>query len=251
MSLESLSSNYHGELVEVLLSDEKEVLFHSEFQTGVNLKVGEELIYISYPYFQVPPFGMMLSENVMDKLKPHFKKASLSISNQGLVIDDIVLSVKKSQRVLTRIDKKNSMSKVDLAIFTSFVKQSPIENTLLEGAFEEVISGLIGYGPGLTPSGDDFIVGFLAVDARVPFLSKKIISILEDGIKQKRTTDVSIAYLKAALVGEFSTAVVEVIHALGDETCLFKALNVLSKTGHSSGYDTIAGIYYALINRNI
>lgn len=251
MSLESLSSSYHGELVEVLLSDENEVLFHSEFQTGVNLKVGEELLYINYPYFQVPPFGMMLSENVMDKLKPHFKKASLSISNHELVIDDIALSVKRSQRVLTHIDKKDLTSKIDLSIFTSFVKQSPIENTLLEGTLEEVISGLIGYGPGLTPSGDDFIVGILAVDSLVPFLSKKVISILEEGIKQKRTTDVSIAYLKAALVGEFSTAIVEVIHALSNEAYLFKALNLLSKTGHSSGNDTIAGIYYALINRNV
>lgn len=248
MSAYTFSSDYHGEKVEILLSDSsKDVSFHSEFKSGVNVKVGDDLLYISYPYFQVPPFGLMLKKEVMDYIKPLFKTAKLSIHQGRLIIDDFQITIEKSREVLTHIHKKELKTDLFLEPLEVYSKQSPLKKYSSNQDLEKLVMELIGFGQGLTPSGDDFIVGLLAVNSRIDYLPSSIFSVIEKKINDKQTTDVSIAYLRSALEGQYSTAVVEVINELDNLQRLRNALDILAQMGHSSGKDTIYGIYYGLI----
>ena len=83
---------------------------------------------------------------------------------------------------------------------------------------------LVGWGEGLTPAGDDAIVGFLAAigalagtDAKriafVDALSTAVVS------RAARTTDISAHYLRLAAQGHFNADVRRLVHALaGDES---------------------------------
>ncbi|MGX4685816.1 DUF2877 domain-containing protein [Vagococcus sp. JNUCC 83] len=247
MMKNTFSSEYHGEEVEKILSDcSKVVSFHSEFKSGVNLKVGDDLVYLSYPYFQLPPFGMMLSANTMDVLKPVFNTGKLRMQHGEIIVNDFHLTYKKSHKVQTHIEKENIECICSMDTLKKYAEQSPLMDYLFDGDINQLISKVIGFGQGLTPSGDDFVVGLLALNSRINYLPETVFQTIRYKITEKHTTDVSIAYLKSALNQQYSSMIVDVISSLDDPSKLIKALELLAKMGHSSGIDTIAGIYYGL-----
>ena len=103
---------------------------------------------------------------------------------------------------------------------------------------------LIGLGLGLTPGGDDFLCGvlaglILAGLSRHPFsraLSAQISGHLTD------TNDISAAFLHCALLGQFSLAVNHLTVLPSPD----EILSAFCEIGHSSGTDTLCGIYFAL-----
>jgi hypothetical protein len=105
------------------------------------------------------------------------------------------------------------------------------------GAPSDEIAGLIGLGPGLTPSGDDYLGGvFLGLrflkqeekaDALWRWLAPRLI---------ERTSALSAAHLAAASQGIASEPVKQCIRSTNPD---WKAL---SAVGHSSGWDALAGV---------
>lgn len=99
---------------------------------------------------------------------------------------------------------------------------------------------LAGLGSGLTPAGDDFLVGVMAAlwltgqHALLPKLAD---------IAASRTTALSAAFLRAAAYGEF----IEPWHALaqalctGDVESFRRAVEGVAQFGASSGQDALAG----------
>ncbi|NDJ56446.1 DUF2877 domain-containing protein [Enterobacteriaceae bacterium 4M9] len=104
---------------------------------------------------------------------------------------------------------------------------------------------LIGYGPGLTPSGDDILTGIAAV-LHATGLFARIPSFLPpaDQLAQL-TTSVSCSYLNSAGMGEFSTPVLKVIRRLQSGRCPQSAIGRLLAVGHTSGADILLGIALA------
>ena len=106
----------------------------------------------------------------------------------------------------------------------------------------DAVQGLIGLGPGLTPSGDDFLVGALALldcvgerDAHAA-LARAIIAALPGS-----TSPLSACFLRAAAaahVGETLHRAVSSVIA-GDVDAAIAAVETI---GHSSGWDMMAGI---------
>lgn len=119
-------------------------------------------------------------------------------------------------------------------------------NTLFhKGRYQEVavkIGGLIGLGIGLTPSGDDFLCGVLAGLYIQGKERSEFAVYLKDYIRENlhRTNEISQAFLSCALDGHFSLAVNKLWNNPGEEEIseMFHAI------GHSSGIDTLCGIYY-------
>ena len=116
-----------------------------------------------------------------------------------------------------------------------------------------VIRKIIGLGQGLTPSGDDFITGFLAFihlngDSLLPgSMIRSINSFIEMEV-HNLTTTVSAAYLTSASQGEFSRSLYEFTHSLAvgnHDLVRDKTYNLIS-AGSSSGIDTILGVLFAL-----
>ncbi len=113
----------------------------------------------------------------------------------------------------------------------------------------EAIGALVGLGPGLTPSGDDFLVGVaLAMHA---LGRARLAAILARAVRATRpdaTSAISRAHLDAALDGHAGETAHAVISALmaGDEEAYPALLERVDAIGHCSGWDTLAGITVAL-----
>jgi hypothetical protein len=117
-----------------------------------------------------------------------------------------------------------------------------IERWLVGNALAEETAMLIGLGPGLTPSGDDFLGGVMLALHHVhrAAQARSLWRWLEPRLT--RTSAISAAHLAAAAAGEGH----EAFHAALEE--LFQrhdgwpaALERLAAIGHCSGWDALAG----------
>jgi hypothetical protein len=123
-----------------------------------------------------------------------------------------------------------------------------------EGALSAV-AHLIGLGPGLTPAGDDFIIGWLAgltLTARTPaalrFLHAVCVGI--EGMRSA-TTSVSSQHLDDACALMFSERLCDVCIAIArDAPAVTLAARVSAQlaVGATSGADAAAGLMFALFD---
>ena len=104
---------------------------------------------------------------------------------------------------------------------------------------------LIGLGPGLTPSGDDYLGGVLMALRWVGrgAQADSLWRWLEPHLAQ-RTSAISAAHLAAAATGEVHEALHEVLSDLSawEAPDLLPSLARLDAIGHTSGWDALAGI---------
>ncbi|MDD2980259.1 MAG: DUF2877 domain-containing protein [Hespellia sp.] len=147
--------------------------------------------------------------------------------------------------------------KHSLILSTADARMKDCQEALALGADTDAAKNLIrliGLGIGLTPSGDDFLCGALAAldmitlssacETYVPShvvtfrdtLQEEIASHLAD------TNDISGAFLTSALHHHYSLA----INQLMSDCSFDDLLEAFRSIGHSSGIDTLCGIYFIL-----
>ncbi len=107
---------------------------------------------------------------------------------------------------------------------------------------------LLGMGPGLTPSGDDFLGG---VAVALHALGRKnvaedLAACLADHLAD-HTGVISGAHLRCALMGEAGALTLEAMDALlsGRSARVFAAGRAAATVGHTSGWDTLSGLVCA------
>lgn len=127
-----------------------------------------------------------------------------------------------------------------------------LEDIELDNICQESINSLIGLGVGLTPSGDDFLVGFVSVLSIIAnnyanTIKKKIISSIN--INVISTTDVSRKMLRIALSGKYGDSIFNFVNALlqNNKKLLNYSLEELLSIGSSSGMDLAIGIIMGII----
>lgn len=105
------------------------------------------------------------------------------------------------------------------------------------------VACLVGLGPGLTPSGDDFLGGMMAA---MSFLGRKDIARQIAAIAlpaaREGTNLISYAHMRCAAAGQMSAVLWDVIVSLceaGED--LSAALQRAARVGHTSGWDMSAG----------
>jgi hypothetical protein len=118
---------------------------------------------------------------------------------------------------------------------------------------ESSVAGLIGYGSGLTPDGDDYLLGYLA--SLWPWQHLDAISahlkLLRPAIKNQlhRTTSISRHYLGLALQGHYSQSIDHLSTVLIRESPPLdvkrSAMDVM-QFGSSSGADCLAGFLHGI-----
>ena len=112
----------------------------------------------------------------------------------------------------------------------------------------EAARPLLGLGPGLTPSGDDFLVGFLAGLRSLPGRTTKRERFLcQFGNELGKlaaivTNEVAGTFVAHAGRGHFTESIVSLGRALAHGTGLTFAAQTLLSFGASSGADTLVGI---------
>jgi hypothetical protein len=120
-------------------------------------------------------------------------------------------------------------------------------------ACAEAAHEMIGLGPGVTPSGDDILIGFLAGLYSTACNQKDRLEFIQAFgnalfIFSKETNDISRTYIRHAVKGEFSSSIVALIEAIhdGDEGRLISVTKNAMQIGHSSGMDSITGLLIGL-----
>lgn len=163
--------------------------------------------------------AIAIAENSV--LPPHMRGVELILNQPNLVSESLYMSAIQNILHQFRLETGDSAKMAD------------------------TLYRLIGLGIGLTPSGDDFLCGFLAglrlslseSDSFRQILEKKICSHLD------RTNEISAAFLHCAVLGQFSSP----IHLLiNPDITVEQIYRAFSDIGHSSGVDTLCGISTAL-----
>jgi hypothetical protein len=106
---------------------------------------------------------------------------------------------------------------------------------------------LVGLGEGLTPSGDDFLVGLLAVLHLTGFLPCRADSAVQARFCEcirLGTSQLSGEFLRCAFAGHFAEPLVRLMRALGAPPADAWPAHAatLATVGHSSGVDAMVGI---------
>ncbi|MGC8569059.1 MAG: DUF2877 domain-containing protein, partial [Nitrososphaeria archaeon] len=105
------------------------------------------------------------------------------------------------------------------------------------------LSGLVGLGIGMTPSGDDFLVGVLAaLKGTDLFRDLSGVALSSAG----RTNAVSAEFLRCAASGELSEDFSELIRRINSSSPLSDVLERIAGRGHTSGLEAILGLHRGL-----
>jgi hypothetical protein len=124
-----------------------------------------------------------------------------------------------------------------------------LERWLVGNALGEEVALLVGLGPGLTPSGDDFLGGVMLALHHVhrETQARGLWRWLEPRLAH--TSAISAAHLAAAAAGEGHEALHQALGHLFQRTPGWPAaLDRLDAIGHCSGWDALAGM--AAVARN-
>ena len=110
---------------------------------------------------------------------------------------------------------------------------------------------MIGLGPGVTPSGDDILIGFLAGLWSVAGRNQMHLSFIHsfsDALMQivKQTSEISRTYLYHATQGQFSSSLSNLAEAITTGEDVEHATQEAMRVGHSSGMDSVTGLLIGL-----
>lgn len=122
---------------------------------------------------------------------------------------------------------------------------------------EQQVSQLIGYGRGLTPDGDDYLLGYLAAlwPWQLPASLAAHYRRLQQAIRCRlhRTTDISGHYLNRALGGHFSQPIchlLEQLNASATRNTIAACADQVMRFGATSGVDCLAGFLHGIRTLN-
>lgn len=116
------------------------------------------------------------------------------------------------------------------------------------------VDSLIGLGPGLTPSGDDLLVGYMAGlwctiknhSERAQFISSLAETIIQ---LSHKTNDISRTYLYHAVGGQVSSRLADLASSIcrGDDPGILREIaDTAMSVGHTSGMEVVTGLLMGL-----
>lgn len=259
-----------SELLETL--DERDTYrIHSQFESGCNLALPYFLCFIGNKNNALVPYGILLNKEDL----PVFLRQAASFGcfrwdkeEKILYSNSISICLKDARIYSSFIEKKTyPIDREGLTMFETLIdwelptgfgesigsflmtKEKEVEE--LFQAFskpreetEEIIRKWIGRGVGLTPSGDDFLMGILFIDRIYPVLGKPFLSGLKGLIDRKYTTDISEHYYNCTLTGHFNYAMAGLLNALVQKETLLigRYIDEIKMIGSTSGCDMISGM---------
>ncbi|TQS74901.1 DUF2877 domain-containing protein [Ornithinibacillus gellani] len=288
----NIKGEEYSQHIPLLFTQADTGIVHSKFDNGLNVRMGEHLLFIGTTKNGKLPFGIHVKQEALQKLLQHVNQfdqvywiqSTCELQfHEGMIALDIKAASKFNFAIEPVIHRKVMLEHLP-ALASCFIQHTAetglnvlVEDYLLhelDGSHAEneviekhdallaaittnktedairVLRYFLGRGKGLTPSGDDYIVGILAVHAATSICSEAFIHAIQVLLDERITTDVSREYLFYALQGAFSSTVVHVIHELTKKNTknnLQARLEALLSVGHSSGADTVFGILVGLL----
>ena len=253
---------------------------HSIFKNGFNLMNEKQLLFIGTDKNGELPFALHLTardtKSLLKKIEIgnvffyHKSKKQLTFNEIHLLFDycyyfDSILSL-QPKISLSQIDlvlneasliKEKNGFKQSLPLFLTLPSYDALFLKSIEGLFSNETDVLkksllyfLGRGMGLTPSGDDLIVGLLGIDSGYSLLDTRFRRILLDLLETRGlTTDVSETYLRYAAQHKYSTTIVSFVGELNEyytgSQIKVDFKNILTN-GSTSGLDTMTGMLFGI-----
>jgi hypothetical protein len=236
---------------------------HSVFERAVNLEWHDgRLLTLHGPGALLAPFAVAL-----DCFPCHVVKPGQSVRRRvdSIVLDGMVFEWSGAATLDTTMpDSAGESSTTLLSMLPQAAHQGAGLSSIIArrarsrlaeglsdrtpGAFIDGALGLLGLGEGLTPAGDDCLVGALAVVHRFarPWLTTH--PEIESRVKAASataTTTIAREFVTHALEGRFAESLVDLMSAESAEETDDAASRLL-RTGATSGADTLCGIRLAL-----
>lgn len=178
------------------------------------------------------------------------------VSRASLVLDLACIHVPARTRMLLSGKGGASGSVEERVVGWAHARLKALVATLVTGdvrvvAYRADAAGLTGLGPGLTPTGDDLLVGLAAMARRlaggglVDVRAAVAFSTVLAGLPAEETTEAAHLLLRSASEGRFPSVLATAVELLGnphsDAESLRAATMRLAATGAHSGADLLAG----------
>jgi len=247
---------------------------HSKFNNGLNVQFDDALIYVGGSGNPLSAFGLNIAEK---KLKDILNSVSIDdmvvnkadklifYSTNGIIniyykeIEEVDLTLPKIKCSINEIPNTGLYNYLENIEFEKCIGINLDEKTrkhvdlLLNSDKADwnvnvmIIRFFAGRGKGLTPSGDDILIGFTL--ALMMFGKFNIWRrALEAGITRDRTTIISVVYLSALLKGYASEYFIRLVKLIDDVEVdtIERTIKDVQSFGHTSGSDTLFGFLLGL-----
>lgn len=261
------STNYAIDILNLNMSAK----IHSVYENTVNLIINNKILALQTYNTVVSPISLITNSNFFNVNL----NSKIHINDSCIFIDDFTFDYSRAKIIDSKMHKntfkiscdmlRNAINKADFCSFnTIFLSNIDMKNNflilnaaknkidnctyeILNKNYENAVnalSSLIGLGIGLTPSGDDFLCGVLAAFIFDNLEKHIFVKMLKKQIKNnlQNTNDISRTFLSCALDDNFSSPVLNLPYFKSSD----EIYNNFKKIGHSSGIDTLCGIYYCL-----
>jgi len=247
---------------------------HSKFDKGLNLQFDDDLVFISSVENPLTVFGLNLGKKKLEHILDSVRIDDLVINKEtklifysvcGIIqiyyndLKEINLNFPNTKCSICEIRNTKLYQYLETIAFEKLIGIDLDEKTaqhtelLLNSNKSDVslnfmsIRFFAGRGKGLTPSGDDILIGFtMAIMMFGEFdVWKKSIS---SWITKDRTTMISVAYIRALLQGYVSANFIQLLKLMDDREIgnIEKTVKDIMSLGHTSGCDTLFGFLLGL-----
>lgn len=273
-----------GYLAKPILQVSQSLIVHSVFSRAVNLSlVNDGLLTLLNAEYQNLPCAVRIVTPAGWDWRNYCDRGMTIITGQGWLIGNewqanslqacqwqpTKLAMSINADSLKRVGNNHDVLKTLLVNYcqqhriSSTLKLLPdwptngliprLELTDSDNQLQQQVSCLIGYGSGLTPDGDDYLLGYLAALSlwqQHPTISRHITSV-KAAITQMltKTTDISKHYLSLALQQDYSEPVYRLLDCFCRQTTdqeLKLAGHQVMQFGAASGVDCLAGVLHGL-----
>jgi len=263
-------SNY----VPLYIKNKKLGRVHSKFKNGLNVQFDEFLVYLSIIGTPISAFGFNIDKEKLKKILDNIEIDHVVINKDRKLYfyginEIIIVEYDNVEYVDLRIPKIScqvseipytklfyQLEKIDFAqnigielddktsYYIDLLLSSDKSNTKLN---LDIINFFTGRGKGLTPSGDDILLGF-SLTLAIFNKFDNWMNAIELGINNTSTTLISLSYLKALNKRYVSDYFLELAKLLDqdDEYTIDKIIKKIQSFGHTSGNDTLFGFYIGL-----
>ena len=263
----SISSGVMSSLLPQIFSRSRNGTVHSLFEQSFNIKFEEDLVNVNREGNQLSSFGINIPESnikailstvsIGDLVKVS-KTKMMIYSKAGTIFeletdkfsifDTSLRSVDATPNRLSLIYQVLLQSSIEANFGLRFTQKDQENLTALlrekpsSKSFLQASQHFVGRGMGLTPSGDDILMGFIFMQKLLSYESG-MTSTFVDFISQK-TTAISVAYLKNLFNGYISEYFVAFEKAVVEEDyiSLQTTVGTIKAIGHTSGCDTLLGM---------
>lgn len=255
---------------------------HSCFRTSFNFQLGNDLFHIGQEDRPLCCFGMVLSKEKIRKILERIKPGDLVRCRAGIIIlygtkEIFTINTNQMKRIDLQIkniecaleaEKNKSCSErcLEKTLFWEILSELNLDGKIgidkdeefmrccdwLEAGQSETmknaVTWLIGRGIGLTPAGDDILLGYGAGVLALDPLGKgeRFLRILSENLHDQ-TTDVSMAYYQALMQGYVNENMKLLLQELknNDKEKIQLQMESVRAVGHTSGMDTLEGFRLA------